>query len=616
MRVQKSLPDLFLLLVFLPATGGCGAGAPSGNPELEADDTASTDLSSDDPHDLTEATSATDAEAANDETTAATQQISGAVQKGPFLVGSSVQLVRLDENLNPTGEVYATETRNDLGEFSIQAMLQGPGALSANGFYWNEITDALSSAPLTLRALVPPAVVPDQAPIYINVLTHLIKARVEALVANRNASFDEALSLAEEELVAALAITPPDFRPARPAIAASLAGDDDDTNAYLLAVSCTLIEVAISRGPTAVDANFQAILNTIADQLRDSGTIDSNLKSEILIAMRNIDTGRVRENLSQRLRDLGISSEPPNIDRILDQDGDGRVNTDDLCPQIAELEDVDLDADKIGDACDHCPSTACGTGEVCVPSEASGLDDVCAVECRDSVSCGPGHQCQGVQWGPSSDSLTWVGICVCIPFLDSPCGSSGVCVARGDLPGLTLVPFSCVSQESAAAAPSIGEPCAALPDVICGAQGLCEPDTGLCGRVCRHTRDYEVSDCGDSEYCHYHLNAAYYSNYGTCASCSIRIAVQEEPPYTPGQPLHLSAPYEFEADSGNRSVLGYNWTLTAPSGSVAVFAPDRRDPAPSFVPDVGGDYTITVELSYNNSKKPCTTATLQVVVGP
>ena len=47
-------------------------------------------------------------------------QISGLVEKGPFVSGSKVTLIELDKDLNPTGKTYETETQNDEGFFELK----------------------------------------------------------------------------------------------------------------------------------------------------------------------------------------------------------------------------------------------------------------------------------------------------------------------------------------------------------------------------------------------------------------------------------------------------------------------------------------------------------------
>ena len=102
--------------------------------------------------------------------------VSGAVQKGPFILGAQVQLNLLDSVGNPTGTVFNTTTTTNKGEFSVSV---NPSVvdLVTDGFYYNETTWKLSAASISMRALVEvTAGGPQQA--YVNALTHLAHRQV------------------------------------------------------------------------------------------------------------------------------------------------------------------------------------------------------------------------------------------------------------------------------------------------------------------------------------------------------------------------------------------------------------------------------------------------------
>ncbi len=67
----------------------------------------------------------------------------------------------------------------------------------------------------------------------------------------------------------------------------------------------------------------------------------------------------------------------------LDQDGDGVLDADDNCPDVANPDQHDWDTDKIGDACDKCPqvldtadpdSDLDGVGDACDPNPTAAVD--------------------------------------------------------------------------------------------------------------------------------------------------------------------------------------------------------------------------------------------------
>src|SRR5688500_9300690 len=110
-----------------------------------------------------------------------TVRLRGGVQKGPFVLGSSVAISPIDGVGNPTGAVFNTMTFNDLGEFAVEFSYLGPVSLEADGFFYNEATGMLSGAPITLRAFHEVTSGGAQAA-YLNLITHLTYGRIRQLV--------------------------------------------------------------------------------------------------------------------------------------------------------------------------------------------------------------------------------------------------------------------------------------------------------------------------------------------------------------------------------------------------------------------------------------------------
>src|SRR5262249_46300640 len=80
--------------------------------------------------------------------------VSGAVQKGPFVRGSSVTVQELDPKLAPTGRSFQVTTSDDVGDFAIPINVSSRYVeIIATGYYFSELSDDLSTAPLTLRSL-------------------------------------------------------------------------------------------------------------------------------------------------------------------------------------------------------------------------------------------------------------------------------------------------------------------------------------------------------------------------------------------------------------------------------------------------------------------------------
>jgi len=49
----------------------------------------------------------------------------GAIQKGPFVLGSSVTLAAIDSNGASTGQIFSTQTTTDLGDFGVTFAYRG-----------------------------------------------------------------------------------------------------------------------------------------------------------------------------------------------------------------------------------------------------------------------------------------------------------------------------------------------------------------------------------------------------------------------------------------------------------------------------------------------------------
>jgi hypothetical protein len=233
------------------------------------------------------------------------ETLSGAAQKGPFVNGSSITISELTEDLNQTGRVYSAEIGDNSGSFSLnQVELSTPYAdLKVDGFYFNEISNTLSSARLILYAL---SDLSDKSELNINLMSHLERGRIKSLV-SAGSGFGEAKRQAQREVLGIFSIE-------KAGIAESELLDiskPEDDHAVLLAVSVIL------QGHRTV-AELSELLANIHTDFRHDGTLDDPILGSALVnhaAMLNLEV--VRENLEERYLANGKELQLPDFEKYV-----------------------------------------------------------------------------------------------------------------------------------------------------------------------------------------------------------------------------------------------------------------------------------------------------------
>lgn len=276
----------------------------------------------------------------------ANDKLSGGFQKGPFINGSTVTVSVEDAQGNPTGTVYNTFTTDDRGAFSVDVHGASLVSIEGTGFYYNEVTGALSEAAGTLRGFHG-----GGATGYINVVTHLAYLR-ELQLMRGGASFPAARSQAEAEVRAALQVGPAGFDPGVHGDDLDLLGGDTDANAYLFAVSAVLSQAAATKANGgAVEPVLQELVDRMAADLADDGQLDAATVTSLVTAQRALDTEAIKAMLARRFLDIGATATVPDLDRMIDSDGDGVMNAADNCPHTYNADQAATANDGRGDAC-------------------------------------------------------------------------------------------------------------------------------------------------------------------------------------------------------------------------------------------------------------------------
>ena len=219
--------------------------------------------------------------------------VGGHVQKGPYLNGTSIQLVELDDQLAPTGKNFQTQIVDNRGTFEVRnvELISPHVQLKADGFYFNEVVGENSTAQLTLYAL---SSLDDYESLNVNLLTTLERARVDYLV-SRGSKFSQAKAQAQGEIMAIFEMTGTDAAKSE-LLDITEAGDD---NARLLAMSVIL------QGYLSV-ADLSELVANLSTDLREDGILDSQrLGSTLVNNAVALDMSQIRQHLETRLDELG-----------------------------------------------------------------------------------------------------------------------------------------------------------------------------------------------------------------------------------------------------------------------------------------------------------------------
>ena len=233
--------------------------------------------------------------------------LDGKSQKGPYLIGSSITIFELDNDFQATGLSFAEEIVDNQGSFSIGGtdLASSFVEMRANGFYYNEVLDENSSAPLTLNAI---SDLKEKANININILTSLEKKRVEFLIGN-GSNLSEAKTQALTEVLQVFEIENANINEAE-LLDLTQAGDP---NAILLAVSTIL------QGYDGV-ADLSALISSISSDLEEDGVLDNeNLCIQLKSNASLLRLSEIRSNMEGWLAEQGIGGTVADFEKFVNQ---------------------------------------------------------------------------------------------------------------------------------------------------------------------------------------------------------------------------------------------------------------------------------------------------------
>jgi heparosan-N-sulfate-glucuronate 5-epimerase len=242
-----------------------------------------------------------------------TCDISGYVQKGPFLSGSSVTIYELDSNLNQTGKFFQTQTIDNFGSFALpKKVISAYVEIISNGLYFNEVNAKVSSTGLTLSSISDATIGGD---ICVNVLTSLTGKRIQYLVQSEKKSFKEALTQAEGEVLDLFKINEAEI----PGFDLMDISKEGDSNAILLAASVIL------QGSNSAMA-LSGLVSSISQDIEKDGILDNPIwENEIRNNSMALPLKSIRTNLEVRYASLGRTVTIPDFESYVDKGGDGML---------------------------------------------------------------------------------------------------------------------------------------------------------------------------------------------------------------------------------------------------------------------------------------------------
>jgi len=240
-----------------------------------------------------------------------TYSISGKAQKGPFLVGANVTVNELNSDFQQTGKSFTSSIGSDDGSFSLNSveMATDYALVTVNGAFFDEVEGKVSSSPINLQAVVD---LSGRSTVNVNALTHVVRSRVESLVANM--SFEQANAQAQSELVSLFFGESEQLSSDFDQLDISKSGDD---NAALLAFSLLMMRGSIPS--LAVNtATLVELLTRLRTDFGDNANVDNPaLMSQVRDNASRLNEVAIRRNLEAWYQQIGQTAAIPNFEKYL-----------------------------------------------------------------------------------------------------------------------------------------------------------------------------------------------------------------------------------------------------------------------------------------------------------
>jgi len=267
--------------------------------------------------------------------------LSGHIEKGPFVSGSSVVIQPVDEQLYSLGGSYSVSTKDNLGSYEINiAKMSTPYVkISATGYYFDECYSASSTSKNQIT-LIGFADLSKGCTVNINMFTHLKYYRMENLV-KTGMSLSEADAQAQKELLTVFGLQ---------------RFNDANVNTFSIIDGGDKASILIVQGMMALhnrhsDSQLSSYLSALANDFADDGKFtDVNIqqiKNDKDNILNSIDY--YSENLTKYYANQGKTITYPSLYKYMDWDNNGTAG-DEIYDgtQSFSTDKTEIDAPKDG----------------------------------------------------------------------------------------------------------------------------------------------------------------------------------------------------------------------------------------------------------------------------
>ena len=257
----------------------------------------------------------------SDEPFKGTFKVSGTVEKGPFVQGSTINMQTMDDKLHPTGKTFMENIKDDAGTFDFGSLeFDTPYAkITATGYFFNEVTGELSKGMINLNALVD---LSDKSSVNVNLLTHLKSQRIHKLIDEGN-TFKAAASQAQAELMGAFGLQ----KYAGKDVSQFSITSGTDEAAALIAVSA-IIQVDRS------EASMTEFISKLTNEFGANGYFSDATKQTIAGSVDKVRSqlDAISKNIIGRYESLGKTVSVKPLKYYFDWDGNGSAG-DEIAPE-------------------------------------------------------------------------------------------------------------------------------------------------------------------------------------------------------------------------------------------------------------------------------------------